>query len=236
LTVGIPATSIPVLEGAVKDNSQLTNAPFIRHSSFVIRHSFKVLVEVTLLAGMTWWVFHDALRDPFHFDDSLFLQSPQVTNPGDPLYLLKPAQTRQLTYLTFYWNYRLGGSNPAGYHLVNLLLHLLNTLGVYLFVWILIRTKDDIKGTLPGNWLPLAAAAIFALHPLQSEPVNYVYQRSTLLAGLFALAAMCFYLRSETHGNRRLLRIGAGVCWILASASKESALVLPFVLATYLWA
>ncbi len=72
----------------------------------------------------TFAAFRGALGNPFHFDDRLFLESPDVTEPGNLGTILSLQQTRPLAYLTFFWNYRAGGRNPRGYHAVNLLLHL----------------------------------------------------------------------------------------------------------------
>ncbi len=188
-----------------------------------------------LLLIVTLWTFWGSLRDPFHFDDNLFLQSPQVTVPGDPLYLLKPTQSRQLTYLTFYLNYRLGAASPFGYHLVNLLLHLANMSAVFWFAGLLITRRPEIFGPVSRRWLPLAAAGIFALHPIQSEAVNYVYQRSTLMAAFFALLCMSCFLKSQTARHRKAWLGLSGASFCLAVASKEMVLVLPLLWAALAW-
>jgi Tfp pilus assembly protein PilF len=194
-----------------------------------------ILVGLTLLLGVTLWAFWGSLKSPFHFDDNLFLQSTQVTEPGNFWFLLKPAQTRQLTYLTFYWNYRLGKTHPAGYHLVNLLLHLANVVALYLFAKLLVRRRPESFDPKVQRWLPVAAAGVFALHPVQAEAVNYVYQRSTLLAAFFTLLAIDSYLWSEvTHYRRGWLGI-SGVCFFLAVTAKESALALPLIWLAFLW-
>jgi protein O-mannosyl-transferase len=194
------------------------------------------LVAWILLLGVILWTFWSSLRNPFHFDDNLFLQSPQVTDPGDPWYLLKPTQTRQLTYLTFYWNYRIGGTSPAGYHAVNLLLHLLNVLAIYWFVRLLMRRYPQPQAGLMHSCLPLVAAGIFALHPVQTEAVNYVYQRSVILAALFVLLSMSSYLQARHSPHRKIWLTVCGASFLLAVASKESALILPVICAALVWA
>ncbi len=185
---------------------------------------------------LTLWSYHGVLHAPFHFDDSLFLESPQVTSPGGLSHLLRPAQTRQLTYLSFYVNYRLGGTNPEGYHLVNLLLHLANILLVFLFVRLLTEGRADVSDRTVQCLLPAAAAGIFALHPIQSEAVNYAYQRSTLLAALFSLLALIAFLWSVTRPGRAAWKWLAVPAWLLAMASKELAWILPLVVFACLWA
>ena len=208
-----------------------------RHSECSpVIHLWVRTLELSGLLLVAGWVFAECWNHPFHFDDALFLQSPQVTDPGDPWYMLRPSQSRPLTYLTFYANYRFGGANPRGYHLVNWMIHLTNVALVYGLVLLLARRfPGTIAGRL-GRWLPLIAASVFALHPVQSEAVNYVYQRSTLLATLFVLASLLTFLWSERINRRWLAYPWVVGFWLLAVAGKESALVLPLVFVVYLWA
>jgi len=194
-----------------------------------------VLSEIALLSTLTLWSGWGALRNPFHFDDALFLQNAQVTQPSGPFFLIQPTQSRQLTYLTFYWSYRVSGTNPFGYHLTNLLLHLANVFGVYLFASGLLAVAPDAPTGCVWPWIPLVAAALFAVHPIQSEVVNYAYQRSTLLAAFFSLCSMNSYLLYRRAQRPRILAAVSVAAFVLAFASKESALVLPGVWACYLW-
>ncbi len=194
------------------------------------------LTILALLLILTLWAYWGVRLDPFHFDDALFLQSPQVTSPGVPWYLLKPSQSRQLTYLSFYLNYRLGGTHPQGYHVFNLVLHCMNAIGVYIFTLLLCQLKAGAEVAAVRRWLPLAAAGIFSLHPIQSEAVNYIYQRSSLLAAFFSLAALVAFLLSlrakQSSAITRALVAGFA---ILAALSKETALVLPLMMVAMAW-
>jgi tetratricopeptide (TPR) repeat protein len=112
----------------------------------------------------------------FHFDDySLF--------SGD---LWRPLEIRPLTYATFWLNELIGGRNPAGYHALNLILHLVA-------IFLLFESLQRIVSSQAA----LIAAAIFAVHPFQAEPVNYVFERSTLLATVLCLAALSSWLRGS---------------------------------------
>jgi Flp pilus assembly protein TadD len=206
------------------------------HVPEMIRPRWLILPETTLLTALTLWCGWGSVHNPFHFDDVLFLQSAQVTEPAGPFLGLQPAQGRQLTYQTFHWNYQIGGTNPFGYHLVNLLIHLANVLGVYLFAALLIVPAPDIPALRVWPWIPMAAAAIFAAHPVQSEAVNYVYQRSTLLAVFFSLLSMNAWLQCRRARRPWIFRTVAIASYVLAVASKESALILPVVWVAYVWA
>ncbi len=80
----------------------------------------------------------------------------------------------------------MGGQNPVGYHAVNLLLHLIAT--VLLF--------EALKQIVSPQAV-FIASAIFAVHPFQAEPVNYVFARSSLIATVLCLAALASWLRGH---------------------------------------
>jgi tetratricopeptide (TPR) repeat protein len=156
--------------------------------------------------------FGASLASSFHLDDYAILSDPILTSSSGWWRVWEPLQTRPLTYFTFWLNYQIGGANPAGYHLVNLLLHLAAVL-------MLARV---LQARLPERAL-LVAAALFALHPIQAEPVLYVFARATLLATLLCLVALYAWLRD---------RRWAAVAWFtMALAAKEECVAFPLVLA-----
>ena len=128
----------------------------------------------------------------------------------------QPWRVRPLSYFTLWLNYQLGGPSPFGYHLVNWLLHLGS-------VWLAWRTLARL---LSANGA-LLAAVIFALHPLQTESVAYVFARGTLLCGFCCWAA----LDAWTAG-----RPWRAVAFqTLALLAKEEAVALPVVIALLEW-
>jgi protein O-mannosyl-transferase len=105
----------------------------------------------------------------------------------------------------------LGGRNPAGYHAVNLLLHL----AAILLLW-------EALGALVPPQARVIATAIFAVHPFQADPVNYIFARSTLLATLLCLAALVCWTR-----DRRWWAAG----WFAAALlAKEECVAFPVFL------
>lgn len=145
----------------------------------------------------------------FEFDDlSLFSKSP-VMLPARWIDCFR--QTRPLTELTFWMNDALFGRSPVSWHVIDLLLHL----AVVALVW-------DVLRQLIGNRAGWIAAAIFAVHPLMTEPVAYVFARAILLATLFSLLAMRSWIAS---------RFWMAATWFtVAMLSKEECAALPLVL------
>lgn len=115
--------------------------------------------------------------------------------------------------------YGLAGLNPLGWHLANLLLHLLN---VFLVVRLVRRVSSS-------DWAALGAGALFAVHYIHAESVIWISSRTVLLVTFFILSALVV----ETRPRDR--RWGAGR-WVgltlalLAFLSKEDSVVLPFLL------
>ena len=96
-----------------------------------------------------------------------------------------------LVYTTFWLEHKLWGFDPTGYHIVNVLLHLANTL----LVWHLLR-----RLAVPGAWL---VAAVFAVHPLHVESVAWIIERKDVLSGLFYLGVVLVWIRFVEQPNPR---------------------------------
>lgn len=179
-----------------------------------------------LAMGLVALVHAGALDSGFHFDDEhsllgnphlrdlanlpAFFVDPQLfsRNPGSEMY-------RPLVLVSYALNYRFGGYDRFGFHLVNLILHLLVTLLVYR---VLARAGLEAR-------LALAGALLFGVHPLTAEPVNYVNARSESLAALFVLGSLLLYLRS-----RQTIPWGSALCLAAGLLAKATAAVLPLLL------
>ncbi|MCL5281809.1 MAG: tetratricopeptide repeat protein [Planctomycetes bacterium] len=124
-----------------------------------------------------------------------------------------------LTSLSWAVEYRLFGLNPRVYHTVNILLHLVNILLVYVFV----RSLSAHVG------ISLVTTALFAVHPLQVEVAAWVSSRSILLSSLFYLGAMIAYIAYAKSGKLRYFALGL-VLFVPALLAKTTAATLPLVL------
>jgi hypothetical protein len=155
--------------------------------------------------------FGASLGSGFHFDDYAIFSDPVLTSPGGWLHIWGLRQTRPLTYLTYWLNYRVGGTDPLGYHALNLILHLAA-------VWL---AYECLRRMVPSRvaWM---AAAIFAIHPLQAESVDYIWGRSMVLATLLCFASLLAWIT-----GRPWISVA---CFAAALLAKEECAAFPLAL------
>lgn len=183
--------------------------------------------DVGLLVLAVCAVYANSLTGSFHYDDfhSLVL-NPHIrdwhqlanffTDPG--LFSVDPAKAmyRPLLLVSYAFNYAVSGYEVLGYHLFNVLVHL----ACVLLVWQLALRH--------GRAGALCAGLIFALHPVASEPVNYISSRSESLAVALLLAGLVCYLRRDRFGA-----VLGPLAFAAALLVKSIAIVLPGLLLLY---
>jgi tetratricopeptide (TPR) repeat protein len=171
-------------------------------------------------------VYGPALSGPFLFDD-LYLPftAAEFANAGVRTWVsgLRPA-----LMLSFWGNFRLSGMEPFSYHLFNVLCHCLNGVLIFLAVRKLLawagaaeRTRDPLAGF---------AAALFLLHPLQTESVAYVASRSEVLSVMFYLAAFNVFLYRRRAAASFPVSIAVVLLFAAAVSTKEHTASLPLAL------
>ncbi len=192
------------------------------------------------VAGLTAAVFMPTLSGSFlNWDDNVnFLDNPAYRGLGREQ--LRWAFTSvsfghyiPLTRLTWSLNWALGGTDPWGYHLVNVLVHAANALLFYFVARRLLAaaSADGAQAGRRGHDFCAAAAVAalaFGVHPLRVEPVAWISGRADLLCAFFVLLTAWTYLRAvETAGPaRRGLILVAAITLAAALLSKGAA--LPF--------
>ena len=204
----------------------------------------KILWAYSILLVLGWLSYAHTLDVPFYFDDfpnivdnaSIHLDG-LTSSAIHRAVCESPLPNRPLAYLTFAINFYFGGYQVAGYHLVNILMHL--GTGVLLF-WLMRATLEQAapKCSLQDS-AALLMVMIWLVHPLQTQAVTYIVQRMTVMAGFFYLAALCLYVRGRRAampGGRCIYWSAGALAWGCALASKETALTLPAAVWLYEWA
>ncbi len=185
---------------------------------------FKSFVPFILFLSV-FAAFFPALTGQWVWDDRAISENALVA-AADGLYKIwfEPSKNAveshywPLTYTTFWFEHRLWGNHPAGYHFVNVFLHALNAI---LFLWILRRSQSR------GSEI---AALVFALHPIHVESVAWAIERKDVLSGLFYLASLYAWIRAKEESRPAFHALGI-LALILAMLSKSMAISLPFALA-----
>jgi tetratricopeptide (TPR) repeat protein len=194
---------------------------------------------VLVAAGLA--AFANGLGAPFVFDDQwAIVDNASIRHVWPPSAMFAaPLQSavagRPVVNVSLAVNYALGGLDPWGYHAFNLGVHLLAAL---LLFGIVRRTLE--RPRLASRYGPVAAplagavALIWLVHPLQTEMVDYVTQRTESVAGLFYLLTVYAAARATASpaGERRWSALAVGACG-LGMASKESMVTAPLIVLLY---
>jgi tetratricopeptide (TPR) repeat protein len=132
---------------------------------------------------------------------------------------------RPFLALSFLMDFSVWGNSPGGYHLTNVLLYAT-------VVWLVAAVGRRLYG---GTWMPAAAAAVFALHPIHVEAVAFISARNHVLPAMGMLLALAGYHRFR-HGPGRMRWMaltGSALAFAFGLLSTETALSLPLVLVWY---
>ena len=155
-----------------------------------------------------------------------------------------PMHSRPAANISFAVNYYFGRYNVVGYHVINILIHLINAILVYFLASVTFRHIDIPKlNTFRSPEVAIAcmslfAALIFIAHPIQIQSVTYIVQRMNSMATMFYLLSLILYIGGRStivRWKRWIQWAGCLLCWFLALGSKEIAATLPLVLLLYEW-
>ena len=142
---------------------------------------------------------------------------------------------RPLPCLTFAINWYFGEDNTIGYHAVNIIIHVLNTLFLYITILNLFSTPTIKKKyqELDPHFIALLSAALWAINPIQTQAVTYIVQRMASMAAMFYLLGIYFYLKGrliDEKYKQTLFFTACLISYICALGSKENAVMLPLSL------
>ncbi len=187
---------------------------------------WKLALSVILIALVTLISFLGSLDNGFvNWDDDLYVTQNILIRDlswnNIKAIFLSPVVKMYvpLVPLSFSLEYALWGLNPFGYHLTNLLLHLGNSLLVFVLV---LRLSGHLLAAL-------VASLFFGIHPLHVESVAWVTERKDMLSTLFFLGALLFYLRYQ-EDRRTVLYALSFVAFVLSLLAKPMGVTFPLIL------
>ncbi|HOW59277.1 MAG TPA: hypothetical protein PLO78_06090 [Candidatus Omnitrophota bacterium] len=191
---------------------------------------FQTAILLIVLFGIA--VYSNTLIVPFHLDDFHYILTnyPIVHSPLNLGLIWDFTHARFITAFSFALQYAFASENTWSYHLINLLIHLLASLAVFETTRMILRTPA-MQDRLPSsqqNAFSLITALFFAVHPLQTQAVTYIVQRTATLATLFYITALLMYLKARLEQKR--FYIFSLVFTGLAMLTKEISFTIPFMI------
>jgi protein O-mannosyl-transferase len=204
--------------------------------SFKPRRSFLKIFHIVLITVCIWIAFGIAINHDFVWDDhGLIINNQKIRdlsslhdffarsfwNIDEDMQDKTRSFYRPLIMSSYAADYHLYGFNPKGFHLTNILAHILCAIIVYMLAIRLL--KDRVQAFI--------AALIWAIHPTRMENVVWISGRTDIFAGMFYFLSCYFFFVWMTNLKRTRLLLGATcVCYALALHCKEMAVTLPFLL------
>ncbi len=150
-----------------------------------------------MIAAAVFLVYLPCIGGGYLLDDTQLLTGNLLVRIPDGLYHFwctnEPIDFWPATNTTFWLEWRLWGMNLGGYHVTNLILHVVESL----MIWVVLR-----RLSVPGAFW---AALIFALHPVNVEAVAWISQRKNMTAMLFFLLTILWWLKAETSAASGIL-------------------------------
>lgn len=183
-----------------------------------------ILIAVILI---TFIAYYNAIQNDFvNWDDNEYLlenndiKDLSIHNIKNIFSSFYVNNYQPFTMLTYAIEYKLSGLNPAVYHLNNIILHLINTLLVFYFIFLL-TSRFEIASVV---------SLLFAVHPMHVESVTWIAERKDVLYSLFYLGSLISYIFYKQKGLQTKFYIFSIVLFIFSLLSKSMAVTLPIVL------
>jgi len=180
--------------------------------SFLVKYAF--FINLSLITTTAFLIYSNTFSSPFQFDDN-----PNIVENyklRDFSNFWPPSGSRYIGVLSFALNYHFGSLNVFGYHLVNIIIHIINSIMVWWLVILTFKTPAmqvyvgqglspaltpdriirGLKADLP-YLTALTASLIFVSHPIQTQAVTYIVQRFASLATFFYILSLAIYIKAR---------------------------------------
>lgn len=199
--------------------------PFVKNKFTVAAIIFIFSVLIYLPSVNNDFVWDDVIqikKEYYKFQNRSFFKSliPKASKNKLKSYY------RPISQLSIYYDYKIWGDNPLGFHLTNIIINAVCSVIVF-FLFLLILKKFGIRAR---ENIALFSALLFTVHPMHVESVSWIAGRTDILSTMFFLAAFLAHIRSEKKSYYVIL---ACVFFYLALVSKEVAVAFPFSVLVY---
>lgn len=205
-----------------KSNPNTTyNKHFKTKNILLFKNIFFIAFLITLISAIYWQVIN---HDFINFDDAAYVTDNTLVKQGiTPKGIREAFTTTQacnwhpITWISHMLDMKLFGMTPGMHHLMNLILHILNTLLLFLIL-------QQMTGTI---WKSAAVATLFAIHPLHVESVAWIAERKDVLSTFFWMLTMAGYIRYVRNKSLKAYSLML-FFYIIGLLSKPMLVTLPF--------
>jgi tetratricopeptide (TPR) repeat protein len=237
----VPKPNTNVISGSLN----FPATPFVSDLQFMrSKRAVPYLLSSLLISALVVIGYSNTLNYPWHLDDTpniLQNNAIQITD-FDPESLFRSIFSaapftghfsRPLSYFTFALNWYFGGSNTTGYHIVNILIHVLASILLFLSIDLLFNCSSKLNrlySKRTAQFIALFSSLLWALHPIQIQSVTYIVQRMTSMAGLFSIFSIYWFIKhysADRASIRTTYLVFCFLSFICAICSKENPALLP---------
>jgi tetratricopeptide (TPR) repeat protein len=207
----------------------------IKHRSGISLSWKTILFTFLLFTAVAIIIYSPCLHGDFVSDDQLYIYDASSSVHISRLsqltdILFSKVLVRRIGLISFALNYYFGGLNTFGYHLVNVIIHILNGLILFLLSYtILTLPSNEGKGSRIAFKISFLGSLIWLVHPIQTQSVSYIWQRLASLSTLFFLLSLLCYIKGRlllAH-KRVALFICSVIFGLLALGTKQNTATLP---------
>ena len=204
----------------------------------------KNIFAITTIFLIVLITYSNTFHASWHFDDEKFLDRKTLhltefkwSQIKKTFFQEESGFYRPISCLSLALNYYFGKDNVFGYHLINLLIHFLASIFLFLLISHTLRLPLLSEKYEQNSYsIALLSTILWTINPIQTQAVTYIIQRMASMAGMFYIMAMYLYLRGRTC-ERRILKpffyIIFLLCGMMAFGSKENAVMLPISISLF---
>jgi tetratricopeptide (TPR) repeat protein len=236
---------------ATSENAQLKNNNYFPTRSLMM--SALIIIIFISTGGL---IYSNSINAPFYFDDfQNIVNDPYIRLTRinwDSISNLCQSRgftiNRPISTFTFALNYYFGQYDVTGYHIINMLIHTITAMLLFLMVRTTCQLYNRLKSpvtskSLPANLIAFFTALLWLVNPLHTESVTYIVQRMNSLAAMLYVLSLLLYVQGRLTQNRSgassvktyLFFTGCLFSGLMAVSSKEIAATLPFFILLFEW-
>jgi len=204
---------------------------------------YRNIFSILIILSIAFLSYFNTFTNSFHFDDYTYILKNEglkeyFQHPFSFSFILSNLHHRSIVFATLFLNHSLDGFNVFGFHVLNLTVHIITCLLIFLFAKEILsinrflKTSDQSKNKLN---IPLISALLFAVHPMNTQVITYITGRTTSIAVCFYMASFLFFIKGVRQNLPwKILFYALSIVFlIMGYGSKMIILTVPVMFIIY---